>query len=73
MNTRHYRTLHEDNISSKETACSKNRYGCKWGLRTIKHYISTKNKVKEQIVIGNDIDVNEQKTLSNGTLRKKLK
>jgi hypothetical protein len=41
--------------------------------RTIEHYMSTEIKVKEQVVIGNDIDVNEHKTLSNGTLRKKLK
>jgi hypothetical protein len=41
--------------------------------RTIEHYISTKIKVKKQVVIGNDIDVNEHKTLSNGTLTKKLK
>jgi hypothetical protein len=73
MNTRHYRTLDEDTNSSKETAGSKNRYGCKWGQRTIEHYISTEIKVKEQVVIANDIDVNEHKTLSNGTLRKKLK
>jgi hypothetical protein len=73
MNTRHYRTLHEDTTSSKETACSKTIYGCKWGQRTIEHYISTEIKVKEQDVIANDIDVNEHKTQSNGTLRKKLK
>ena len=59
MNTWHYRTLHEDKNSSKETACSKNGYGCKWGQRTIEHYISTEIKVKEQV----DIDVNEHKTL----------
>ena len=35
--------------------------------------MSTEIKVKEQVVIGNDIDVNEHKTLSNGTHRKKLK
>jgi hypothetical protein len=40
--------------------------------RTIDHYTSTNNKVNEQVVIGNAIDVNEHKTLSNGTLRKKL-
>jgi hypothetical protein len=73
MNTRHYRTLHEDTNSSKEIACSKNIYGCKWGQRTIEHYISTEIKVKEKVVIGNDIDVNEHKTLSNGTLKTKLK
>jgi hypothetical protein len=72
MNTRHYRTLHEDTNSSKETTCSKNGYGCKWEQRTIEHCISTEIKVKEQVVIGNDIDVNEHKTLLNGTLRKKL-
>jgi hypothetical protein len=73
MNTRQYRTLHEDTNSDKETACSKNGYGCKWGQRTIKHYISTEINVKEKVLIGNDIDVNEHKTLLNGTLRKKLK
>jgi hypothetical protein len=73
MNTRHYRTLHEDTNSSKETACSKNGYGCKWGQRTIEHYISTEIKVKEQLVVIKDMDVNEQKVLSNITLRHKLR
>jgi hypothetical protein len=41
--------------------------------KAIGYYISTEIKVKEQVVIGNDIDVNEHKTLSNCTLRKKLK
>jgi hypothetical protein len=72
MNTRHYRTLQEDTNSSKETTCSKNGYGYKWGQRTNEHYISTEIKVKEQVVIGNDIDIHEHKTLSNGTLRNKL-
>jgi hypothetical protein len=73
MNTRHYRILHEDTNSSKETACRKNGYECKWGQRTIEHYILTEIKVKEHIEIGNEIDVNEQERLSKIALTHKWK
>jgi uncharacterized membrane protein len=42
-------------------------------IHILSYYKLVEIKVKEQVVIGNDIDVIEHKTLSNGTLRKKLK
>jgi len=38
MDMRDYSTLHLDIQSSKGTACSKKRYGCKWTWETIQHY-----------------------------------
>ena len=38
-----------------------------------KHYTQTQIKAKEQVVIGNNIDVNEHEGLPNITLRHKLK
>ena len=40
---------------------------------TLKHYTQTQIKVKEQVVIGNNIDVNEHEGLPHITLRNKLK
>ena len=40
---------------------------------TIKLYTLTQIKVKEQLVVRNDLDVNEYDRLSNFTLRHKLK
>jgi hypothetical protein len=34
---RHYPTLHLDINSSKETACSRTGYGCKWTWDTVQH------------------------------------
>ena len=42
-------------------------------IMTIEHYIQTQIKVKEQLVVNKDTDVNEHETLSNITLRDKLK
>jgi hypothetical protein len=64
-----YPTLHLDIYSSKGTACSKKGYGCKWTWDTIQHYTYTYIKVKEQLVVRQDMDVNEHETLSNITLR----
>jgi hypothetical protein len=69
MNTRDYPTLHLDVNKSKGTACSKKGYGCKWTWDTIQHYTYTYIKVKEQLVVRQDMDVNEHETLSNITLR----
>ena len=41
--------------------------------KTIQHYTWTQIKVKEQLVVRKDMDVNEHETLSNITLRHKLK
>ena len=40
---------------------------------TIQPYTQTQIKVKEQLVVRKDIDVNEHERLSNITLRLKLK
>ena len=40
---------------------------------TIKLYTQTQVKVKEQLVVRKDMDVNEDERLSNFTLRHKLK
>ena len=40
---------------------------------TIQHYTQTQIKVKEQLVVRQDADVNEHDRLSNITLRHKLK
>ena len=40
---------------------------------TIQHYTQTQIKVKEQLIVRNDMDVNEHERLSNITLRYKLK
>jgi hypothetical protein len=40
---------------------------------TIQHYTQTQIKVKEQLVVRKDIDVNELERLSNITIRHKLK
>jgi hypothetical protein len=58
---------------SKGTTCSKKGYGCKWTWETIQQYTWTQIKVKEQLVVRNDVDVNEHERLSNSTLEHKLK
>jgi hypothetical protein len=73
MNKRYYPTLHLDTNLSKGTACSKKGSGCKWTRETIKHYTYIQIKVKEQLVVRKDLDVNEKETLSNITLRHKVK
>jgi hypothetical protein len=40
---------------------------------TIQHYTKTDIKVKEQLIVRNDMDVNEHERLSNITLRQKLR
>ena len=70
---RDYPTLHSDTNSSKGTVCSKKGYGCKWTWETIQHYTQTQIKVKEQLVVRKDMDVNEHERLSNITLRHNLK
>ena len=58
---------------SKGTVCSKKWYGCRWTWKTISHYTYTQIKVKEQLVVRKDMDVNEHERLSHITLRYKLK
>jgi hypothetical protein len=59
--------------NGKGTACSKKGHVCKWTWETTQHYTETHIKVKKQIVVRKDIDVNEHERLSNITLRHKLK
>jgi hypothetical protein len=40
------------------TQISKKGYGCKWTYETIQLYTSTQIKVKEQLVVRKDMDVN---------------
>jgi hypothetical protein len=40
---------------------------------TIQHYTSTQIKMKEQLIVRKDMDVNEHEKPSNITLRHKLK
>jgi hypothetical protein len=70
---RDYSTLHLDTHYSKGTACSKKWYEFKWTGETIQHYTWTHIKVKEQLVVRNDMNLNEQKRLFNITLRHTLK
>ena len=55
------------------TFLSKKGYGCKWTWETIQLYTWTQIKVKEQLVVRKDMDVNEHERLSNFTLGHKLK
>jgi len=73
MNMRGCPTLHLDTNQSKGTACSKKGYGCQWTWETIHLYTSTQTKVKEQLVVRKDMDVNEHERLSNLTPRHKPK
>ena len=41
--------------------------------KTIQHYTQTQIKVKEELVVRNDMDVDEHDRLSNITVRHKLK
>ena len=66
---REYPTLHLDTNKSKGTAGSKKGYGCKWTWETIQHYTWTQIKVKEQLLVRKDMDVNEHERLSNFTLQ----
>ena len=70
---RDYPTSHIDTNESKGTACSKKGYGCKLSGETIQHYTQTQTKVKEQLVVRKDMDVNELERLSSITIRHKLK
>ena len=70
---RDYPTLHLDINYSKGTACSKKGYGSKWTWETIQLYTETQIKVKEQLIVRKDMDVNEHERLSNITLIHKLK
>ena len=47
---------------------SKKGYGYKLTYETIQLYTQTQTKVKEQLVVRKDIDVNELERLSNFTL-----
>ena len=58
---------------SKRTACSNKEYGCTWTWETVQHYTWTQMKVKVQLVVIKNMDVNEHERLSNITLRHKLK
>jgi hypothetical protein len=58
-----YPALHVDTNKSKGTACSKNVYDCKWTRYTI-HHTYAQMKVKEQLEVRKDIDVNEHDRLS---------
>ena len=73
MNKRDYPTLHLNTNESKETACNMIGNACKWTRKTTQHYTYTQMKVKEQLVVRKAIDVNEHESLSNITLRYKLK
>jgi hypothetical protein len=42
-------------------------------LETMQHYTYTQIKVKEQLVVRENMDVNEHETLSNITLRHRLR
>ena len=66
---RDYPTLHLDTNKSKGTVGSKKGYGCKWTWETIQHYTCTQIKIKEQLVVRKDMDVNEHERLSNFTLQ----
>jgi hypothetical protein len=48
-------------------------YGCKGKREAIKLYTYIQIKVKEQLVVRKDLDVNEKERLSNMTLTHKLK
>jgi hypothetical protein len=52
---------------------SKKGYGCKRTRETVQHYTQTHIKVKEQLVVRKDMDVNEPERLSNITPRHTLK
>ena len=64
MNIRDYSTLHLDTNQSKGTVCSNKGYGCIWTRETIQHYTSTQIKVKEQLVVRKDRDVNEIRVIT---------
>jgi hypothetical protein len=51
----------------------KKGYGCKWTWETTQRYTYTQIKVKEQLVLRKDMDVNEHERLPNVTLIHKLK
>ena len=70
---RDYSTLYLDTNSTKGTACSKKRYGCKWTWETIQHYTRTQIQLKEQFVVSKNMDVNEHERLSNIILGQKFK
>jgi hypothetical protein len=55
------------------TIYSNKGYGCKWTREIIQHYTCIKIKVKEQLVVKKNMDVNEHERLSNFTLTWKLK
>ena len=73
MNKKDYPTLHLHTNESKETACNTIGNAYKWTRKTTQHYTYTQMKVKEQLVVRKAIDVNEHESLSNITLRYKLK
>ena len=73
MNKRDYPTLHLNTNESKETDCNMIGNACKWTRETTQHYTYTQMKVKEWLVVRKAIDVNEHESLSNITLRYKLK
>jgi len=52
---------------------SKKEYECEQTRETTQHNTYTQNKIEEQLVVRNDMDVNEHERLSNITLRHKLK
>jgi hypothetical protein len=73
MNIRDYPTLHLYTNQSKGTAGIKKGYGCKWTWGTTQHYTYTQIKVKEQLVLRKDMDVNVHEGLPNITLIHKSK
>jgi hypothetical protein len=54
-------------------ACSKKGYWCKWTCESIQHYTWIQIKVKKQLVLRKDMDVNEHKILSNIAIGQILK
>jgi hypothetical protein len=57
----------------QRNSLNKKEYRCKWMWETVQHYTKTHIKVKEQLVVRKDIDVNDHERLSNITLRHTLK
>ena len=73
MNKKDYPTLHLDTNESKETACNMIGNACKWTRETIQHYTWIQIKVKEQLVVRKEMNINEQERLPNITLTHKWK
>ena len=62
---RDYPSYHLGTNYSKGTACSKKGNGCKRARETIQHITQTQTKVKEQLVVKKDMNVNKHERLSS--------